>query len=520
MVACCRCNRTGRCLNCACVKAGNSCHNCFPSRLGHCTNLQAQAATNIPSHSHSNKSAPSSCPTLISSEQQSQNTQTTQTQTLPSVSAVPAFLTRQLQQVDSLSPSPEDLTPLDMLQDTLTVSSDQDSNQFHPIPSFTVIPTPNFQWGGKDGDYLTQKIDQCYKEVVHWRQNLFKLPSGKAGTSFVCEVSHMFQAYAESSTLEGIAMKAAMILPALLLQKPHLRSRTKEHVKEHVKHLERCLGLWKDGNLDSLLDEGQAIQSRLTRETKNRNTTTDQLSRKFSKLMMEGNVKAALRLIADDHTGQPLRLDSVTDPDNPSEIVLDILLKKHPPKQPLKVETIVSSNNPVTDPHPIIFEQIDGQLIRSTVLKMDGAAAGPSGLDAAAWKRLCTSFKSASSELCDTLAAVARRLSTCFVDPNGLSAFVACRLIALDKCPGVHPIGIGETVRRIIGKAIAHTITEDIQDAAGPLQVCASHISGCEAAVHAMRQVYESQQTEAVILVDASNAFNSLNREAALRNIQ
>ena len=31
---------------------------------------------------------------------------------------------------------------------------------------------------------------------------------------------------------------------------------------------------------------------------------------------------------------------------------------------------------------------------------------------------------------------------------------------------------------------------------------------------------YDSQQTEAVILVDASNAFNSLNRETALRNIQ
>jgi len=53
----------------------------------------------------------------------------------------------------------------------------------------------------------------------------------------------------------------------------------------------------------------------------------------------------------------------------------------------------------------------------------------------------------------------------------------------------VHPIGVGETARRIIGKAIAVTITEDIQEAAGPLQVCAGHISGCEAAVHAMSQV-------------------------------
>ncbi len=147
---------------------------------------------------------------------------------------------------------------------------------------------------------------------------------------------------------------------------------------------------------------------------------------------------------------------------------------------------------------------------------MDGAA-GPSCLDAAAWKRMCTSFKSASFELCDALAAVARHLTTNYVD---LSAFVACRLIALDKCPGVRPIGVGETARRIIGKAIARILNRDIQKAAGPLQVCAGHISGCEAAVHAMDNIFELEQTEGVILVDASNAFNSLNREAALRNIQ
>ena len=122
----------------------------------------------------------------------------------------------------------------------------------------------------------------------------------------------MFQAYADSSALEGIAMKAAMILPALLLQKPHPRSRT----KEHVKHLERHLCLWKDGNLESLLDEGQTIQSRLAKDCNSRNPPTDQLSRNFSELVMEGKVRAALRLIADDNTGRPLRLDSPIDPNS------------------------------------------------------------------------------------------------------------------------------------------------------------------------------------------------------------
>ena len=80
-------------------------------------------------------------------------------------------------------------------------------------------------------------------------------------------------------------------------------------------------------------------------------------------------------------------------------------------------------------------------------------------------------------------------------------------------------IGIGETVRRIIGQATARVLSNDIQAAAGPLQLCAGHQSGCESAIHAMRQVFDSSETEAIILVDAKNTFNSLNRQVTLRNI-
>ena len=39
-------------------------------------------------------------------------------------------------------------------------------------------------------------------------------------------------------------------------------------------------------------------------------------------------------------------------------------------------------------------------------------------------------------------------------------------------------------------------------------------------AIHAMRKMFEADNNDAVLLIDASNAFNSLNRSAALHNIR
>ena len=60
----------------------------------------------------------------------------------------------------------------------------------------------------------------------------------------------------------------------------------------------------------------------------------------------------------------------------------------------------------------------------------------------------------------------------------------------------------------------------DIIDASGSLQVCAGDKSESEAAVHAMGTIFDADETNAVLLIDASNAFNALNRAAALHNIR
>ena len=57
-------------------------------------------------------------------------------------------------------------------------------------------------------------------------------------------------------------------------------------------------------------------------------------------------------------------------------------------------------------------------------------------------------------------------------------------------------------------------------ESAGCLQLCAGQKAGCEAAAHAMREIFEETSTDAVLFVDASNAFNSMNRHALLHNIR
>ena len=93
---------------------------------------------------------------------------------------------------------------------------------------------------------------------------------------------------------------------------------------------------------------------------------------------------------------------------------------------------------------------------------------------------------------------------------------LACRLIALNKNPGVRPIGVREVPRRILSKAILF----GIKSAAGSNQLCGGQIAGIESAVHSAREQFNHENSEAMLLVDASNAFNSLNRANALLNMR
>ena len=60
----------------------------------------------------------------------------------------------------------------------------------------------------------------------------------------------------------------------------------------------------------------------------------------------------------------------------------------------------------------------------------------------------------------------------------------------------------------------------DIRSAVGPLQLCAGQEAGCEMAIYSMPKIYNDEETKGILLVDAKNAFNSLNLAATLHNCQ
>ena len=143
----------------------------------------------------------------------------------------------------------------------------------------------------------------------------------------------------------------------------------------------------------------------------------------FAKKMFEGKTKDALRLLTNQDQGRPVRLeDTVLSSNGESLAVLDVLRNKHPHGEPVYESAVLQGPTDTENVHPVLFDNVDSTLIQSVVLATNGAV-GPSGMDARGWRRICTSFKGASSDLCHSLALLAHCLATTYVDPAGLAPF-------------------------------------------------------------------------------------------------
>ena len=109
---------------------------------------------------------------------------------------------------------------------------------------------------------------------------------------------------------------------------------------------------------------------------------------------------------------------------------------------------------------------ITSSTVEKQARKLFGSS-GPSGSDANHWFDALIRFGLESSRLRDLVSQIGNLIGNEIMSWRKIKALFSCRLIALDKQPEEKRIGIGETLRRLLGKAAADLTEDDIAYAFG-----------------------------------------------------
>ena len=374
-----------------------------------------------------------------------------------------------------------------------------------------VIRANKIKWGNLHGeDDIRTACKKIYIEITTWKKNIFLLPRGKAGTEFLKELTRLIDLFVSDSKWKNLSLTMMHIFIPIMLQKPSPKSKAKQHVMYLTKRLE----LWKSGDLNALMNEVRVIQKGLKTAERNQKESNEKA---FCRLMLLGKVGQALKFIDND--------TDIKGVHRLNRRVKAALAEKHP----IGIDAPDDAKLEVTtqEPEAVIFESICAESVQSVAKTVNGSG-GPTHIDADGWRHMlcCKSYGKYSTQLCETIAEFAKTIATQDVPSECLKEFTACRLVPLDKGDdksgniGVRPVGIGEVFRRIVGKLVVDVVKDDIQEALGSIQTCGGLKSGIEASIHSIKDIWEEEATEAVLLVDADNAFNRLNRRLAIHNIR
>ena len=119
--------------------------------------------------------------------------------------------------------------------------------------------------------------------------------------------------------------------------------------------------------------------------------------------------------------------------------------------------------------------------------KLSGAE-GALGAEAMELRNWLLRFGYASKEFSVVVARLADWMANSSPPWAAYRALMACCLVALDKRPGVRPVGIGETLCRALSKIVMREAGDQAKTACGNLQLCAGLGAGIEGATHAVGQ--------------------------------
>ena len=97
---------------------------------------------------------------------------------------------------------------------------------------------------------------------------------------------------------------------------------------------------------------------------------------------------------------------------------------------------------------------------------------------------------------------------------TSLEETLACKLIPLEKNPGLKPRGIEEVLRRTAEKFEMQIVKKVVIKDVGRLKLCTGQEARSEAAIHGMHKIVDDSKTEAILLVNTENAFNTINTKS------
>ena len=117
--------------------------------------------------------------------------------------------------------------------------------------------------------------------------------------------------------------------------------------------------------------------------------------------------------------------------------------------------------------------------------KLSGTA-GALGVEVIDLRNWLLRIGCALEELRVVISRMADWMANSFPPWAAYRALMACHLVALDKRPGVRPVGIGEKLCRALAKLIIRASGYQAKTACGNLQLCAGLEAVIEGATHAV----------------------------------
>ena len=330
--------------------------------------------------------------------------------------------------------------------------------------------------GGVKGDKAWQWL---WRYVVELPLSPYRVPKGRIGRRFITLLTREF----EQVRHRQFNSERPLIFAAVILQK----SRRVTRAADIRRRLDERMDEWEKGNHNALFDD-MADELRRTVWGPAQQESEDDALRRFNSSVLHGYLRKAVRGLTNRDGGGVLGPDEAcTKTGRP---VIDVLRDKHPPLR----------DPDLSGPNPGAFEGY-GQLrtpevVPVTITERDIArvapklsgAGGPSGVDAVALSNWLIRFGEESAALRTELAHWATWLCNESPPWAAYRALMACRLVALDKQPGVRPVGIGEVFRRLFAKCVVSRLGDKATTACGNLNLCAGLPAGIEGAIHAVAE--------------------------------